>query len=85
MKRNVYWEQSAAEQLSQIAARNSRQATRILIAMREYGQASRGDVKKLSGSRNEWRLRVGNWRVVFELFAEAVYISDVGDRQDIYN
>ena len=83
MKRRVFWEQSAVEQVAKLAGRNSRQATRILVATREYGQANRGNIKKLSGS-DEWRLRVGDWRVVFRLFGDAAYISDVTDRQDAY-
>ena len=85
MKRKIYWEQSATEQIAQLAARTARQATRILVAVREFGQANRGDIKKLQGDRNEWRLRAGNWRVAFELFADAVYVTDVADRQDAYN
>ena len=26
---------------------------------------SRGDFRKLAGRENQWRLRVGNWRVLF--------------------
>ena len=85
MKRKVYWEQAAAEQIAQLAARNSRQAARILLATREFGQTSRGDVKKLRGKPNEWRLRVGHWRVIFELWADAAWITDVADRQDAYD
>ncbi len=84
MRRKVYWEQTATEQVTQLAARNARQATRILVAVREYGQINRGDIKKLKGDRNEWRLRVGNWRIAFELFGDAVYVTDVVDRQDAY-
>ena len=36
------------------------------------GQDFSGDVKKLKGSRNEYRLRVGNQRVLFELVGRRV-------------
>lgn len=44
----------------------------------------RGDVEKLKGSRNEYRLRVGNYRALFELEGRTVTVYAVGDRKDIY-
>ena len=43
-----------------------------------------GDVKKLRGSRNEYRLRVGNRRVLFELEGRTATVYAVGNRKDIY-
>ncbi len=43
-----------------------------------------GDVKKLRGSKNEYRLRVGNWRVLFELVGNRIVVYDLGQRKDIY-
>ena len=43
-----------------------------------------GNVKKLKGSSSEYRLRVGNYRVLFELEARTVTVYAVGNRKDIY-
>ena len=43
-----------------------------------------GNVKKLKGSENEYRLRVGDHRVLFELEGRTVTVYAVGDRKDIY-
>lgn len=43
-----------------------------------------GDVTKLSGSRNEYRLRVGARRVLFELVGSRIVVYAIGDRKDIY-
>jgi mRNA interferase RelE/StbE len=43
-----------------------------------------GDVKKLKGSRNEYRLRVGNYRVLFELVGKQIVVYTLGQRKDIY-
>ncbi len=43
----------------------------------------RGGVKKLKGSRNEYRLRVGDYRVLFELEGRTVTVYAVGNRKDI--
>ncbi|MGH2603135.1 MAG: type II toxin-antitoxin system RelE family toxin [Dehalococcoidia bacterium] len=34
-----------------------------------------GDAKKLAGRPNEWRLRVGRWRVILELDNQAGLIN----------
>jgi mRNA interferase RelE/StbE len=34
-----------------------------------------GDVKKLRGSRNEYRLRIGKYRVIFELECELITVT----------
>ena len=43
-----------------------------------------GDVKKLKGFKHKYRLRAGNYRVLFELEGSCVVIYHVGDRKDIY-
>jgi mRNA interferase RelE/StbE len=43
-----------------------------------------GDVKKLKGSKNEYRLRVGNHRVLFELVGKRIVVYTFGQRKDIY-
>ncbi len=43
-----------------------------------------GDVKKLKGSKNEYRLRVGDYRVLFELVGKRIVVYTLGLRKDIY-
>jgi mRNA interferase RelE/StbE len=43
-----------------------------------------GSVKKLKGSRNEYRLRVGDYRALFELEGRTATVYAVGNRKDIY-
>jgi mRNA interferase RelE/StbE len=43
-----------------------------------------GDIKKLKGSRNQYRLRVGNYRVLFELEGDTITVYALGHRKDIY-
>ena len=42
------------------------------------------DVKKLKGFRNKYRLRAGNYRILFEMERGTIVVYDVGDRKDIY-
>jgi mRNA-degrading endonuclease RelE of RelBE toxin-antitoxin system len=43
-----------------------------------------GDIKKLKGFKNKYRLRAGGYRVLFELEGANLVVYDVGDRKDIY-
>ena len=43
----------------------------------------KGDVKKLSG-RDGYRLRVGDYRVIFDIYGNVTYIDKIGNRGDIY-
>lgn len=45
-----------------------------------------GDVKRLEGRRNEYRLRVGGWRILFERHDEPrlIRVTDVRPRGDAY-
>ncbi len=55
----------------------------ILRALQAYAETGRGDVKTLKG-RDGARLRVGDYRAVFIETAEALDVTDVGHRKDIY-
>ena len=43
-----------------------------------------GDIKKLSGFENEYRLRVGNLRVLFTLEENIITINDIDSRGQVY-
>jgi mRNA interferase RelE/StbE len=60
-------------------------AMRILIALTRYGESGEGDIKALSG---EWdgyfRLRVGDFRVIFQITPNAMTIARVRHRSEVY-
>jgi mRNA interferase RelE/StbE len=43
-----------------------------------------GDIKKLKGFKKKYRLRAGDYRVLFELEGACLVVYDVGDGKDIY-
>jgi mRNA interferase RelE/StbE len=43
-----------------------------------------GDVKKLTGRTQEYRLRVGNFRVLFMLEGDTISVYAVKDRKEAY-
>ena len=74
----------AQRQLQRIAAD---QRLRLAAALDKLSRAPfEGDVRKLQGAANEWRLRVGDWRIRFELDSQArvVFILQVLPRGRAY-
>jgi mRNA-degrading endonuclease RelE of RelBE toxin-antitoxin system len=78
------WTQQAVEALLDLAGQDRRQARRILEAVRQYATTGTGDIKKLQGQRDEWRLRVGDWRVIFSLRSGEIIVLDILNRRDAY-
>ena len=59
--------------------------SRLLKAI--YRLPHEGDIKRLVGQENVYRLRVGDFRVVYTIYNDVltVEILDVGNRGDVYN
>lgn len=74
------------KQDAKVALRKAPEEVRRQIGYRLHllQQDFSGDVKKLEGSRNEYRLRVGNYRVLFELVGKRIVVYTLGQRKDIY-
>lgn len=83
MRRELLWYHAGVEQVVQLSARNARQATRIMVALRDFSNTGKGDLKKLSGS-NDWRLRSGDWRVFLKLEGDIASVFAISDRKDAY-
>ena len=48
-----------------------------------YGLPS-GDIKKLKGYTAAFRLRIGDYRVLFEMSADEIFVSDILPRGEAY-
>lgn len=86
MSRRVEWDPTARAELAALMRRDARMARRIYIAIRRFADANVGDVRKLVDQSGVYRLRVGDWRVLFS-FADAeqmVLILHVVNRRDAY-
>ncbi len=76
------WPESARSELRGV---DRESAMRILVALTRFGDSGEGDIKALSG---EWagcyRLRVGDFRVIFRIALEGIVIVRVRHRSDVY-
>jgi mRNA interferase RelE/StbE len=73
-----------ASALNQVRAL-PKDACRLIGAKLDHAQNDlSGDIKKLKGFKHKYRLRAGNYRVLFELEGSCLVVYNVGDRKDIY-
>ena len=49
------------------------------------GNDLKGDIKKLTNHSPEYRLRVGNFRILFEIENNEIIIYRIKHRKDVYN
>jgi len=82
VKRFVGWSGAAKGQLR---TTDRKTAVEILHAIDRYMQNREGDVKQLSPPLSGWRLRVGEWRVLFHVKGEnSILVSKVAHRSAAY-
>lgn len=62
-----------------------RDAQRVLSRIERLADDLAGDVKKLRNFSPCYRLRVGNWRALFDVDGDRVIVHRVRDRRDAYD
>lgn len=80
----VEFDDEAAKQLRKL---DKSARSRILLAIDKLETNPRPDgVKKLKGHENRWRIRVGDWRVVYRIEDGllVVIVVAVGQRDKVY-
>lgn len=56
---------------------------RLEAKLDDFAETGRGDVKKLKG-QDRFRLRVGDYRILYYREGSTIFVVDVGHRRDIY-
>ena len=80
----VFLEHAAERDLKRLSAENYH---RIIPHLKDLARDPRpSDCRKLSGSKSDWRIRVGDYRVIYEIDdkARAVRIMRVRHRREVY-
>ena len=82
MKKTFIWEPAARADLRRL---DRDTAMRILTSLTRYGETGEGDAKMLIDRERLYRLRVGKWRVFFDLDSpDAVRIHGIDNRGQAY-
>jgi len=71
---HVFLEKKAVKQLEQLSKDTHGRIVEALHTLRDEGFSRRLDVVKLRGYKNEYRLRVGKYRILFELRPERTIV-----------
>lgn len=79
---NVYFLDDAKRSLKRLSPDVSR---KILNKIERLRHDLNGDVKRLKHFVPNYRLRVGDWRVLFELVADEIIIHEVKHRSEAYD
>ena len=74
----IQYSKSAMKNIKEI---NDPNKGRIKIAIEKI---PRGDIKKLQGYNNMYRLRVGNYRIIYKTTETGIYIEGVLPRGEAY-
>jgi mRNA interferase RelE/StbE len=62
----------------------SRIQTQVLARIEKMSNDLKGDVKRLTNFTPEYRLRVGDYRVLFEIEKETIVIYRIRHRREVY-
>jgi mRNA interferase RelE/StbE len=84
----IKYSENAVKQLKKISISNPKDADRIILGIEKYAMSpfEKQDVKSLKGKYGEFkRLRIGNYRVIFDNAGNIVFVYNIKHRKDAYN
>jgi mRNA interferase RelE/StbE len=81
MKYEIEFKPRAVKDLQSISKTTQ---TKILAKIQAMENDLKGDVKKLTNFTPEYRLRVGNYRILFEIENESIVIYRIKPRDKAY-
>jgi mRNA interferase RelE/StbE len=72
---------SALEDLRSIP---KREAAQILRKIQRLENGLHGNIKRLQNADTGFRLRMGDYRILFDVIGDRILIQKVGNRKDVY-
>ena len=81
IRHEIRFSQQALDALAELPSRHAAQITRKIERL-QFGLA--GDVKALRNAEYGFRLRMGDYRVLFDVKGDQVLIQKIGHRREIY-
>ena len=78
----ILWSKNSKKQFFKL---NLRFQEKILDSLRKFSKREKIDIKKLKGRQDEYRIRIGNYRIILTKKESNVFlITDIGKRENIY-
>jgi mRNA interferase RelE/StbE len=87
MKYAFRWREQAVRQLKAIPQPTALTILRALAPLGDDPRRSDANIKKLAGHQDRYRLRVGDYRVIYEVSDAqlVILVVGVGHRREIYS
>ena len=79
---SIIYSEPAREDLDRLP---SRQAEQIVRKIRRMQAGLTGDIKRLKQHDVMYRLRMGDYRVLFDVVGESIIIQRIKDRKEAYD
>ena len=79
---HIEYGETALEELDQLPPK---QRAQILRKIERLQRGLHGDIKRLREAEAAYRLRMGDYRVLFDVEGSVIVIRRVGNRKDIYD
>lgn len=77
----ILFSNSSKKQLSKL---NPRIQQKIILALEKFRNNQRVDVIKLKNKEQEFRIRIGNYRIQLQKINEGFLITKIGKRENFY-
>ena len=84
MSRNQYQIEYGDTALDDLDALPSKQRAQILRKINRLQEGLHGDIKRLHEADFAYRLRMGDYRILFDVKAHVIVIRRIGHRKNIY-
>jgi mRNA interferase RelE/StbE len=74
-----------ASALDDLRALPKREADQILRKVLRLEDGLHGDIKRLQNADIGFRLRMGHYRILFDVIGDKILVQKVGHRKDVYD
>ena len=78
----IIYTEKAREDLDELPPKN---AFQIVKKIRRLETGLHGDIKKLQGHDVTYRLRMGNFRILFDIDKQTIIVHKIKDRKEAYD
>jgi mRNA-degrading endonuclease RelE of RelBE toxin-antitoxin system len=75
----------AASAIDDLRSIPKREADQILRKVLRLENGLQGNIKRLQGTDVCFRLRMGDYRVLFDVIGHRILVQKVGNRKDVYD
>lgn len=85
VKNNMkYWVELKPKAIKELKGMPKEDGKRVVEKLRLLENNFQGDVKRLTDYTPEYRMRVSNWRVLFEVESEKIVVYRIRHRKEAY-